>query len=359
MEESTLTEARRASWDVSYTDLMPFIKAELTHDGLIAITTDLPAMRKKIFHTGLLGRKSEKTGNTIGFDVRKAARVAIRDVLKQIEQADSPNTRLDELVTIAMSKTPEYGGWNPDFHAAAVREAERYKQRGYTGMTEPRLQEIVTSDAYMKAIIAVFFNDSLEQYKAKKKDRVFRALDMSGAEKSEVMEWFKQHITNMQFRFPENDNESYCGLLSIPETDLEARDKSSKKVEDRWAKGFNAFMSLCPNAVEGRDYKMRLTSEENDPHKYLWNPSCTITIDLPFAQAPEAAKGMLARVKSRKDAKDYDDAVNDNVISSYWLGIAILEMFGGDLNFYDKRRRNAKDSEGSDFSDSLINDYIN
>ncbi len=247
---------------------MPYVTSVLTPDNKIKTHIDEAGIKDNVPAARILFDMDREQGLPHYRVARKVAARAIFNAIKRQAQAGSD---LLNIVTEEKLNTPMYGGWSADFLEKAKKEVAYNQAHTQTKLNEPSRSSriIIAKDALAKAIIDAFFADQLAQYKTNMKNGAFRAMNITDEDKNLAKSWFADHITNIKFRFPKNDDDSYCGLLTIPEGELERRDNSSNEVVKRWDDSFNNFIDEFPNAVEGKDYEFRLTSTESDPYKYI------------------------------------------------------------------------------------------
>ena len=191
--------------------------------------------------------------------------------------------------------------------------------------------------ALIGALVDKFFAEAIKQ--SSRKNSVARALNLDPTDKEFAKEWFKNHVTKIFFTIPRVDSDEYFGDPRIPEDQIEAREDSSEDHKARLEAATNNFFRLYPNAIEGKDFKYRNTSESDDPWKMLWSPAAETTFDTKVGDMPDIIKTIIdnAKRQSLQDVKNVEQMSNDYIVYCYPLAQAILKLFDNDLNFVNNK----------------------
>jgi len=325
----------------------------------------------------------------------KLAKKAIDLVLYRMKNdEDFRPSDLPELVDSAIDSVLTVNGFNYDprdnsrftpykdalDYAIGVRD--RAKSHTLSGAYDKRgAWKHLHIASLIEAIIRKYFKDLIKQSTSKKK--ATQMLNLTPAEKEEVKDWLRNHVTDIKYSVPNNDSNVYLGNPGIPEEDIEARDKSHYAVQDGWDKEINALYTKFPLLKNSDHIVDRLAANSDDTRKDMWHIAAITTFDTNVQDMPELVKRMVEIARSQSnhdDLKTMDEIKDDKQVSSRALADTIISLFDKDPDFYKHKdaptaieTRNAFSADMPDYepepeaedsvvpsgidSDSLISDY--
>lgn len=225
-------------------------------------------------------------------------------------------------------------------------EADLNKFLKFGGDPEQNRQKL----AYYDACLSAYFEDALasSRHAQKVSDRRDKAInkqeqklfasqgifDLPPEQLLIARDWLKDNVKGITFIFPYADDDED---LNTSKLNSERQDTLKAK----WKNALDNFLGLFPDAVEGRDYKLRHPSAEDDPHKDLWHPTATVVFKTTLRNAPEPvltaienAKGIALR--NGIDVKGMGATLDSKQLTSYYFVIGMLDLFFNDLRFYVK-----------------------
>ncbi len=189
--------------------------------------------------------------------------------------------------------------------------------------------------AMIEAIIRMYFKDTLKQATSKRK--AAQMLNLTPAEKEEVKDWLRNHVTDIKYSVPNNDGNVYLGNPGIPEDDIEARDKSHYAVQDAWDKEVNALYTKFPLLKNSDHIADRFAANSDDTRKDMWHIAAITTFDTNVQDMPELVRRMVEIARSQSnhdDLKTMDEIKDDKQVSSRALADTIISLFDKDPDFY-------------------------
>jgi len=196
----------------------------------------------------------------------------------------------------------------------------------------------------IEILVRKYFAEQVK--KAMSKRKAAQMINLTQEEKEQIKPWLQQHVTNIIYSVPVNDDNSYLGNEDIPEEDVQARDESHERVQAGWDSEANALYTKFPLLKGSAHIVDRPASHSDDKRKDMWHIAAITTFDTDVKDMPELVKHLVevARSQSNKDdLKTMDEIKDDKQVSSKVLADTLIGLFDKDPDFYNKTEQEDSD----------------
>jgi len=286
----------------------------------------------------------------------RAVRLAQKTIALVNRKMSDPNVRpsdLPNVIDYAIETTLSANELDHALDNAKIARDEILKHSISGEHDKPAVWRDQQTATLIEAIVRKYFLEKLKASKSKRKSA--RMADLTPAEKDSIKDWLQQHVTDITYVVPENDDNSYLGNNAIPVDDVAARDESNDRIQAGWDSEVSALYKKFPALRKTAHIEPRLTSHSDDTRKDLWHISAITTFDTPVDSMPDLVKRMIeiARSQSNKDdLKTMAEIKDDKKVSSKVLADTIIALFDGNPDFY----KNNMDTEYSRTMNALTQD---